>query len=668
MVKIVSVDIPEAIDKHEKYNDSVKGKERRRKYMHGTRRSYRKIKSEHDYLSRPFRGWDGEGGDETDGSHTYFLFASSDGHSIADRMGLSTVRLFELLLHSSEDDCINVIYGGNYDANMMLRDLPREYLEELYETDITEWQGYRIEWRPGKYFRISDDDRRITVFDILPFFQRSFVAACDEYLGTDYPYRDEIIAGKKRRGSFDWTQIDEVTEYCSAELQNLTALANELRTRLYRVGIRVSRWDGPGAIASSLYKTYQTKSFFGEIPDDVASAGRHGYAGGRFEIIRKGHSRSGAYQYDVNSAYPYAIAQLPCLAHGEWRHVTNPVTIQKFGIYRIEYDATGRAAYDSPVWHPAHPHPFYMRLPDGAVSYPLYAHGWYWSPEATIAGLFDNATVHEGWEWIQACDHVPFEWVEALYNKRAALKKAGDGAHVGIKLGLNSLYGKLAQQVGWRLDPKKGLVIPPYHSLEWAGWITSMCRMKVYEAALKAPDDIIAFETDAVFSRVPLDLPLSSKLGEWEETRYTSLTYIKSGMYYGTQLDKNGEEIEIEKSRGINKGSITRRDAISALSVGASLPAEQTRFIGLGQALHQSFDKWRHWITAPRNISTLLGGKRRDTDARIPSLKSVGDGWQETLPTNSPVAFSQPYSVAWINPIETDWTDRENRWADNAEA
>lgn len=663
MVKIRTVSIPESIGKHEVYNDSVKGKVRRRKYMHGRRRVYRKIKSEHDYLSRPFRGWDGEGGDEADGSHTYFILASSDGHCITDRDGLSTERIFELWLHSSEDDCINVIYGGNYDANMILRDLSREHLEELYATDVTEWRDYRIEWRPGKYLRISDGERRITVFDILPFFQRSFVAACDEYLGEDWPYRDEIIEGKKRRGSFDWEQIDEVTKYNSAELQNLTALANELRTRLHRVDIRVSRWDGPGAIASSLFKKYETKSYFGEIPEAVGLCGRHGYAGGRFEIIRKGHSQQPAYQYDVNSAYPYAIAMLPCLAHGEWNLVLNPTEIKKFGIYRVEYDATAKEAYDAPVWHPAHPHPFFMRLPDGSVSYPLYSHGWYWSPEATIAGLFDNATVHEGWEWNQTCDHTPFEWVEALYNKRAALKKAGDGAHVGLKLGLNSLYGKLAQQVGWRDDPKKGLVIPPYHSLEWAGWITSVCRMKVYEAAMKAPSDIIAFETDAVFSRVPLDLPLSRKLGEWEETKYSSLTYIKSGMYYGTLEDGT----EIEKSRGINKGSITRRNAISALSVGATLPAEQTRFIGLGQALHQSFDKWRHWITAPRNISTLLGGKRRDTDSRIPSLKDIGDGWAETLPTNSPVGFSQPYSVAWINPTDWEWQDKESRWNNNDE-
>jgi len=544
---------------------------------------------------------------------------------------------------------------------MILGDVPREKLEEIYRDGYAYWRDYRIEWRPGKHFRISTEKRSFKIYDVLPFFQRPFVAACDEYLGKDWPFRDEIIAGKKRRGTFDWSQINEVGEYNAAELQNLVSLCNELRTRLYRVGIRVSRWDGPGAVASALFKKYESKSHYGEIPDEIARIGRHGYAGGRFEIIRQGHSLSEAFQYDVNSAYPHAIRKLPCFAHGKWIHLNRPnpflIDADRFGIYRIEYD------WENTDTHPSRPQPFYMRWPNGAVSYPLYAHGWYWSPEAALAHSV-GAIVHEGWVWLQECEDTPFAWVEALYNKRAALKKAGDGAHVGIKLGLNSLYGKLAQQIGWRIDPRKGLVIPPYHNLEWAGYVTSYCRSMVLRAALLAPDDVIAFETDAVFMRVPLDLPVSNRLGEWEATSYSSLTYMKSGMYYGTLTDGT----QVEKSRGINKGSITRDDAIAALMTRAAIPAEQTRFIGLGIALAQNFDLWRHWVTIPKRIATDLGGKRANTVEAMGIGKDLGDGWQETFPISSPVAFSQPYEVEWINPRpegEEDWREYNERWNAN---
>jgi hypothetical protein len=273
-----------------------------------------------------------------------------------------------------------------------------------------------------------------------------------------------------------------------------------------------------------------------------------------------------------------------------------------------------------------------MRNRDGTVFFSEYSHGWYWTPEAELALELGGSVIHEGYEWNQECDHEPFWFVEQLYNKRSALKRAGDGAHVGLKLGLNSLYGKLAQQIGWN--------------------ITSHCRSQVYRAGMQCPDDIIAFETDAVFSRVPLDVPIGSRLGEWEQTVYQSLTYLKSGMYYGT-LDSGKA---VEKTRGFNKGTITREQVINALEAErrgevVTLPAEQTRFIGLGQAMNQDFTKWRKWVTAPRDIQVALNGKRIDSMERPYAEKH--DGWQETQEGFHDTDFSYQYPVAWINPDDS---------------
>lgn len=619
---------------------------RRHRYNDKRRRT-----REDTYLTRPFCAWDGEGINEPDGSHTYVLLANSLGDALSAREGLPTAEVFELMLNASREP-IHVIYGGGYDVNMILRDMDRESLEYLYRSGRVTWRGYRLEWRGGKSFAVRTNTRRFLLYDVLPFFQRPFVAACDEYLGTDWEHRDEIIREKANRGTFDYANIGDISEYNRAELRTLVRLAEELRQRLHKVEIRVKRWDGPGAIAAALYQQYGTKSYLMQAPAVVAEAGRHAYAGGRFEIIRKGHSGSGAYQYDIRSAYPAAIRYLPCLAHGEWQHVVRPTDIAGFGVYRIEVT-------DPPTQSITQPQPLWHRNPDGTVFFSEHPHGWYWSPEAKLAKDLGGSIIHEGWELIRRCDCEPFSFVEALYNKRAALKKAGDGAHVGLKLGLNSLYGKLAQQIGW--DPGPPLKLPPYHSLEWAGWITSHCRATVYRAAMLAPDDIIAFETDAVFSRVPLDLPIGERLGEWEETKYSSLTYIKSGMYFGTKADGK----EVEKSRGVNKGSITRDQAIDALrrdelEDAAILEAEQTRFITLGQALHQDFDKWRKWITAPRNIQIALNGKRIDLQSRADVWADKSDGWRETQGGFHNTEFSHPYEVAWIQ-RETTIRDRDGR-------
>lgn len=669
-----SADEPMKHDKYAAYNKSDKGQGRKVSYE--SKRPDRKqalnasarARTLQRYLSREFVAWDGEGVNEPDGSHTYVLLACSDGPSLSNRAGLSTTEVLELFLEA-RTGVTHIGYGLGYDINMILRDLDRESLESLYHDGMVKWNGYLLSWRPGKSFAVRTQSRKFLIYDVLPFFQRSFVSACDEYLGTDWPHRDEIIREKANRGSFDYDNIGVISDYNNAELATLVRLANELRERLHRASIRVKRWDGPGAIASALYQKHGTKSSLSEAPTQVATAARHAYAGGRFETIRKGHSDRPCFQYDIRSAYPSAMRYLPCLSHGQWTHHVNPAHVAGYGVYRIEVTKplTESRTQPNPLW---------TRSRQGTVEFRRTVHGWYWTPEARLVIGKPGVVIHEGWVLETQCDCDPFSFVEPLYNKRAALKKAGDGAHVAYKLGLNSLYGKLAQQVGWTPGPP--LKIPPYHSLEWAGYVTSHCRAQVYQASTLAVDDVISFETDAVFSRVPLELAIGSKLGEWDRTDYQSLTYLKSGMYYGTLDDGT----EVEKTRGINKGTLPRHVVSNALRhepqcacngrcEHAHVAAESTRFVTLGQALHQNFDHWRHWITAPRNIQVALQGKRMDILDSTHVWKDTGDGWGETEDGvfTDVGEFSYPYEVEWINPASqhdpSGRTLRELRALDN---
>jgi hypothetical protein len=612
----------------QRYRTSDKGAQRNGRYNKRRHEQYSV-----EYNAREFVAWDGEGINETDGSHTYVLLANSVGGYDVKREGLATVDVLNMFLSHASDKRIHVGYGLSYDVNMWLKDLDKESLTRLYSEGSTWWKRYRLEWRGGKSFTVFQNGKRFQIQDVLPFFQRSFVAACDEYLGTDWPDRERVIREKANRGHFTFDDIAGIREYNDSELVTLVLLCQELRSRLDKVHIRVNRWDGPGAIATALYKRYGVKESMCSSPESVAHAATYGYAGGRFEIVRKGHSTTGAYQYDIRSAYPAAMRNLPCLAHGTWHHAVRPTSIVPFGIYRVELSG--------PQVSSTRPQPLWVRNHDGTVYFSDNAHGWYWSPEAQL-GLEAGATIHEGWEYETQCECDPFGFVEPLYNKRAALKKAGDGAHVGLKLGLNSLYGKLAQQVGWEIGPP--LRLPPFHCIEWAGYVTSHCRSQVYRAAQHAPDDVIAFETDAIFSRVPLPLKLGDHLGDWEATEYASLTYLKSGMYWGTLEDGT----EIEKSRGINKGSIPRALAIAELQGEQhKLPAEQTRFITLGQALSQNFALWTHWITSPRMISVALWGKRIDVYDGRDNYARTDDGWEETIGGPTETEFSYPYEIEW---------------------
>ena len=194
---------------------------------------------------------------------------------------------------------------------------------------------------------------------------------------------------------------------------------------------------------------------------------------------------------------------------------------------------------------------------------------------------------------------------------------------MGIKLALNSLYGKLAQQVGWEPSRNgKPQRIPPFHQLEWAGYVTSFARSQVLSVSLSALDSIIAYETDAVFASAPLPAPIGSQLGEWEATTFSSLTYVQSGLYFGTVCQSDGTVAEVAKTRGVDRGSLLKADVLAGLgqrnAADRVARARLSRFVGAGIALSQDFNKWRRWETVPKEIHLTPQGKCRGTASQAP--------------------------------------------------
>lgn len=647
--------------RHAGYNASDKGKERRKKY-----RAENPGRTTAFYLSRPFIGWDGEGITRADGSHDYVMLANSLGEERISVMGLSTKACFDFLLDTAErnPDAIHVIYGGGYDFNCMFADLSRKELERVYSGKYPTVRGYRLDWRPGKSLFVSDGKRNVTLYDVVSFFQCAFVKACDDYLGESFYERDLIVAQKEARSHFDIENVAEIRRYNDAELVNLVALMNELRERLNKVGLRPGRWDGPGAIASALLKRQNIKSAMSVCPPAVAKAARFAYAGGRFEVVRFGHVEAPAYEYDINSAYPSALRYVPNLNTGTWTYVKGDPGNQPFALYHVVYQG-------GPAMEPA---PLFRRDANGSICYPTDLSGWYWSPEIEVAREY--AALHGGKLTIieahvySGTDERPFSFIEPLYLKRKALKKAGDGAHVGIKLALNSIYGKLAQQIGWEpATATRPMRTPPFHQLEWAGYVTSHARATVLRAALRDLGSIIAFETDAVFSSAPLDLPIGSGLGEFEVTEFADLTYVQSGLYFGRTVGGD----TVSKTRGVDRGSLTRDQVLDALRSGENrAEARLSRFVGAGIALAQNFERWRRWETNPKVLTLAPSGKRQHYGCSFCELGSDRLGltlgvWHTTVCPFLGGEHSSEFPVEWINPDEamTELSELRRESAEN---
>lgn len=545
----------------------------------------------------------------------YVLLANSKGGQITNQKGLGSIECFELILNTKKEypGAIFVGFGFNYDVNQILKDVPLDHLIGLHKTNITYVSGYRIEWLPRKSFAISHrrTKRSAVIYDTFGYFQTSFLSACRKYLGSDDKRFAAIETGKAARDQFTWEELDDfIIPYNAKELDMLVDIMDLLEKDLNATGIYPTQWYGPGAVASQVFKKFNINIVRNE-PWQVLDASQYAFAGGRFEQYAVGRHTPRVYEYDIHSAYPAAATLLPDLSQGSWEHVES-FEPDSFGVWTVDYCSSNIDRYSN------RPEPLFCRSEHGYVSYPHQVQGQYWTPEAALVA----DSVQDGWVFRAGSDVRPFAFAQELYDQRRVFKYEENPVERAIKLILNSLYGKLAQTVGWNEDK---MLPPRWHQLEYAGFITSYTRAKIYEAMMLAPDHIIAAETDAVFSTVPLDLSLTDNLGDWELTEFKEITYLQSGLYYAV---KDNDEV-ICKYRGMDraKNSIypvdmdydkvmwhLKRGTGFSDREAQGLRSETTRFIGLGMGFTwpdvpgllptpKPNSPWRSWKTSPHSIA-----------------------------------------------------------------
>lgn len=596
-------------------------------YKDGQASQYR---SSIPFTERRFVAWDGEsvrvdipfatvdiGGElhPYERSHSrYVLFGNSDGDYVYGE-DLSSADCLSLITRKADIDAIHFGFAFGYDVNMILKDLSKNHLKILRRDGKVRWRKWKIEYLPRKWFVVTDMRMRRTVkiWDVWSFFMCSAIDAWKKY---DVPVSETVIKGKLERGDVPYEKLwTDIFPYWREENQAYVALMEKLREALHAADLFISSWHGPGAIASYSLKKHRNDRAMGQPPSAVLEASQYAYGGGRFEMFKVGRAGVPVYEYDINSAYPFAISQLPNLARGSWVHVLEPDRIARFGVYRISLRIN---PFDS-ISNLHKPMPFLHRSKRGTISFPCVNDTWVWSPELWRMRGFPGLTVHEGWVFEEDSDSRPFDWLAENYEIRKRYKDEGNPAQLALKLQMNSMYGKMAQRVGWNEEKRTP---PKWHQLEWAGWVTSYCRSMVYSAALRAGADLVAFETDAVFSTKNLSefLDIGDGLGQWGETRYDDFVYLQSGCRFGL---KDGEWIA--KYRGFDKGSLSLDDALEALGRPPeewSVLGTTKRFVGFAQALNTDFGTWREFHSDKvRSLKIGGEGKRRHNPRFCPSCK-----------------------------------------------
>jgi len=620
--------------------------------------------------------WDGEGITyHDDEPQSYVLFGASTGtldyhiksHALTTDECLSYIIDIERMYPAAT----HVGFAFKYDAEMILSELPVRSWRYLMRHGFVRWKGYRITYHPGKRFTVSKtiDGQRYTatIYDVWGFFQSSFIAACLKWLDDeDRATLQRVIDGKAKRGKFTADDMPYIEEYWRAENALAVKLVNMLYDALEAADLVPSEWHGPGAIAKVIYNRHKIRTHMARsehdvrddrdmklasLPEEVNHASRIAYLGGHFECYQIGHHDKPVWQYDINSAYPHAISLLPDLSDGEWEYVREPTfNPDMYALWRITYDA-----YDSRLITRAFPLPY--RDERGCVAFPMTTDVWVWTPEAALVANDHHAHISEAWIYHPGSDLRPFDFVREMYAERRYRKAHGDPSEKALKLALNSLYGKMAQRAGWQ----DGRPLPRFHQLEWAGYVTSYTRAMIYDAIRQAGDNTIAVETDAIFSTVPLDLPVSTNLGDWECTEHEWITYLTSGMYWTDTKSAY---------RGMDPDSLTHETAIRWLSESTAhkwrkpIVGSTTRFIGAGAGLGTK--RHRQWITENRSVWVGWMGKRFHGADACGACRSGASGSETLHRTAVAVAggISHPHALPWRTPpsLEQIFAWDDERW------
>lgn len=253
---------------------------------------------------KPFCGVDGEGS-TLSGRHEYMLLRAGS-HLLTTGVPLTP------------GECLGFLAGlpagyeyvgffFDYDVTMICRDLPAEVVLSLLDRESREredgrglhpvqWGMWEFDYLPRKEFRVRTRVRQdmpkrhwTVVSDVGTFFQCSFVKALTTWGIGSVSVLAQIAAGKAERGNFG-AMTPEIVRYNELEIELLEDLMEEFRSVCIEVGIVPAKWQGPGNVATALFKMHgiPTHDELRHVPDDVWRMAQAAYYGGRFETTGQG--------------------------------------------------------------------------------------------------------------------------------------------------------------------------------------------------------------------------------------------------------------------------------------------------------------------------------------------------------------------------------------------
>lgn len=547
---------------------------------------------------------DGEAVQLPSGKQRYLLMATSAGDRITRKDApLSTSECLTWLckIIDRHKGARFVAFYFDYDVNHWLRDLSEDELAQAWdsqevEVELADGRICVFRYMPGSSFEIgilngAKRDNWGRIEDVRGWMQGNLLTACAAW-GIDIPAdaAERIARYKEARGTFESDDLAEIALYCHQECELLAETMARVEDCVVGVGVRPARWHGPGSAAAALMRQNGILQQMAPVTERIRSAQLAAYYGGRVQPQCIGLVGD-AITYDIRSAYPWALAQLPSM-RGKWTEVAAYDPNAKYAIWRCSWDVSGEIIA-----------PFPFRVGGGSIHWPAIGKGAYWSPEVAVAmeKYADRITIDGGVVFTPAdADARPFAFMKDIYRYRRQVQSVSPQHADAAKLIANAVYGKTAQ--GRTIRDKQ----PELQSFFWAGLATSLVRARMLEAAFVKPECVVLFQTDALTTTERIALDEGTGLGQWREVASGDAFVLSSGV-----MELRGHGVSKSKMRGIahQAAGLTDWDVMRFLwkrdgwDMKYLIPLR--RFVGMGSAISmRRMDLWRAWITMNVRVTT----------------------------------------------------------------
>lgn len=521
-----------------------------------------------------------------------FLSANAERHVDYryDAAGLTLIDVLEWLIRAGRGKLCAGFYF-NYDAGQIVRMLPPLHQMQLAAKGRVTYRQFRIRHVPGKRFSVSGPEGSVTVWDVAGWAQCSFLRLCQDWkLGTDAE-RTQVSEMKARRGDFDNAGERELVSYTTLECALLADWVERVISLHESCDIKLKAYSGPGSTASAMVRARQWTP--PDIPAPVAEVAQVAFFGGRSEISCMGPIPGPVHSYDVNSAYPRAISELPELAGARWFRARQHVP-GAWGFYRVRWQQKRGAPWGLfPVRG--------AQLPDGhrsvSLLYPTEGVGWFHSIEVDSAIRAAPGCVEVMDARFVEPRGAPFAWIQEVATRRLEYKAAGDARAFPLKVGLNSIYGKLAQHTG----------VAPLQCLTYAAAVTAHTRAQLTALAIRHGHDIVLLATDGILSTAPLpSCELGAGLGQWEYCAYDKAWILQAGVYWA------GEK---KRTRGIDARGLSLEQVEAVWwkrKTRAVVTLPVRRVISYRQAIaYGKLELSGAWVESTRDVSFSPAPRRR---------------------------------------------------------